>query len=114
MTDYTMPVLSEQDREIIQETCAHIISRDDTSELSENLRVVAQIALAALTAKPSFWNIYHHNPDPNRQDNELYAECGPESGARAIASSIGGWVEPVYHGAPPVPVKQEAKPEGEQ
>lgn len=41
--------MSLEQREIIEKTANHIISREDTSEHSQNLKAVAELALFALT-----------------------------------------------------------------
>lgn len=45
-------ITKEQKKQILIDTANHIISRDDTSLYSENLRELARIALASLEAKP--------------------------------------------------------------
>lgn len=50
-----MPVLTQEQQKIIADTCNVMVNRAYSSEHSQNLRVVAQIALAALTAKPVAW-----------------------------------------------------------
>ena len=45
--------LSRERREIIKQTANHIISREDTSEHSENLKAVAELALLALAGMDS-------------------------------------------------------------
>lgn len=49
-----MPVLTQEQQKIITDTCNVMVNRADSSEHSQNLRVVAQIALAALTAEPDY------------------------------------------------------------
>ncbi len=44
-------ITKEQKKQILIDTANHIISRDDTSLYSENLRELARIALASLTAE---------------------------------------------------------------
>ncbi|EJB7649274.1 DUF550 domain-containing protein [Salmonella enterica] len=48
MTTFTR----EQQKQILIDTANHVISRDNTSPYSENLRELARIALASLTAEP--------------------------------------------------------------
>lgn len=48
MTTFTR----EQQKQILIDTANHVISRDSTSPYSENLRELARIALASLTAEP--------------------------------------------------------------
>lgn len=97
MTDYSMPVLSEQERKIIMDTCAHMISRSDTSEYSANFRVVAQIALAALTATP----VVHEaeiNGVMSSVTKSHFADC-ERHGVKTRK----------LYSAPTVPVKQEGE-----
>ena len=50
MNNYpAMTVLTQEQQKIITDTCNVMVNRADSSEHSQNLRVVAQIALAALT-----------------------------------------------------------------
>lgn len=45
-------ITREQQKQILIDTANHVISRDNTSPYSENLRELARIALASLEAKP--------------------------------------------------------------
>ncbi|EAY2234056.1 DUF551 domain-containing protein, partial [Salmonella enterica] len=45
-------ITREQQKQILIDTANHVISRDNTSPYSENLRELARIALAALEAEP--------------------------------------------------------------
>lgn len=45
-------ITREQQRQILIDTAQHIISRDNTSPYSENLREIARIALAAIDSEP--------------------------------------------------------------
>lgn len=45
-------ITREQQKQILIDTANHVISRDNTSPYSENLRELARIALASLNAKP--------------------------------------------------------------
>ncbi|EEM1612583.1 hypothetical protein GJK24_05240 [Salmonella enterica] len=45
-------ITREQQKQILIDTANHVISRDNTSPYSENLRELARIALAALEADP--------------------------------------------------------------
>lgn len=49
-------ITREQQKQILIDTANHVISRDNTSPYSENLRELARIALAALTAEPVAYN----------------------------------------------------------
>ncbi|ECS5283514.1 DUF550 domain-containing protein [Salmonella enterica subsp. enterica serovar Durban] len=45
-------ITREQQKQILIDTANHVISRDNTSQYSENLRELARIALASLEAEP--------------------------------------------------------------
>ncbi|EAQ4476849.1 TPA_asm: hypothetical protein G3358_004413 [Salmonella enterica subsp. enterica serovar Newport] len=45
-------ITREQQKQILIDTANHVISRDNTSPYSENLRELARIALASLDAEP--------------------------------------------------------------
>lgn len=45
-------ITREQQKQILIDTANHVISRDNTSPYSENLRELARIALASLEAEP--------------------------------------------------------------
>ncbi|EPC7233205.1 dATP/dGTP pyrophosphohydrolase domain-containing protein [Salmonella enterica] len=49
-------ITREQQRQILIDTANHVISRDNTSPYSENLRELARIALAALNDEPVAYN----------------------------------------------------------
>lgn len=87
-------ITREQQKQILIDTANHVISRDNTSPYSENLRELARIALASLEAEPVAWecgeNIILFNPDTV----EAYAK-------RAEISP-----KPLY-AVPPVPVVPE-------
>lgn len=61
---------------------------------------LARIALAAKKATTSYWITYYPNPDPNEFDDREHSHSGAKSCAVRIAGEIGGFVVPVYHGAP--------------
>lgn len=90
-------ITREQQKQILIDTANHVISRDNTSPYSENLRELARIALASMVAKPVAWecgeNIILFNPDTV----EAYAK-------RAEISP-----KPLY-AAPPAPVMPEECP----
>ncbi|EBX5121268.1 hypothetical protein [Salmonella enterica] len=48
-------ITREQQKQILIDTANHVISRDNTSPYSENLRELARIALASLDAEPMFY-----------------------------------------------------------
>ncbi|EDM1757096.1 hypothetical protein AH553_18230 [Salmonella enterica subsp. diarizonae] len=47
-----MTITREQQKQILIDTANHVISRDNTSPYSENLRELSRIALASLEAEP--------------------------------------------------------------
>lgn len=47
-----MTITREQQKQILIDTANHVISRDNTSPYSENLRELARIALVVLTTEP--------------------------------------------------------------
>ena len=102
MSDYSMPVLSEQERqELIEQTeeCITNLSRwvknfSEDRDAKRDLKVY-QIALAALTAEPVAFGY----------EDGLF-ECGGKISSTATRH----YVNPLY-AAPPVPV---IKQEGEQ
>lgn len=49
-------ITREQQKQILIDTANHVISRDNTSPYSENLRELARIALASLEAEPVAYN----------------------------------------------------------
>lgn len=92
MTDYTMPVLSEQERDKLTDYCKYRIS--ELAEYSLQAKCL-KIALAALTAEPVAFGY----------EDGLF-ECGGKISSTATRH----YVNPLY-AAPPVPV---IKQEGEQ
>ncbi len=60
-----MTITREQQKQILIDTANHVISRDNTSPYSENLRELARIALASLDAKP----IYQYQSGIYNDDN---------------------------------------------
>lgn len=56
LTNIRMTTITrEQQKQILIDTANHVISRDNTSPYSENLRELARIALASLDAEPMFY-----------------------------------------------------------
>lgn len=72
-----------------------------TRENLPEVAALARIALAAKNAIPSYWTTYYPNPDPGEFDDREHSHSGAKSCAVRIAGEIGGFVVPVYHGAPP-------------
>lgn len=58
----------------------------------------ASRAAIASALTPAYWITYW--PDTPGKDDREHSRSGPESCARRIASEIGGYVVPVYYGAP--------------
>lgn len=87
--------LSRERREIIEQTANHIISREATSEHSENLKAVAELALLALAGMNSEPVAYFYpGYETEWQGVALAEELDDEQKARCI---------PLY-AAPPAPV----------
>ncbi len=83
-------ITREQQKQILIDTANHVISRDNTSPYSENLRELARIALASLEAEPVAY-IFKHPA------GELFWSLTDESNKGQND------VMPVY-AAPPAPV----------
>lgn len=92
-------ITREQQRQILIDTAKHIISRDNTSPYSENLREIARIALAAMDSEPVAWTWQHLKQWHVTNDEER---------ARDLAWD-GVKVEPLYRHAqhPVVPASQK-------
>lgn len=82
-------ITREQQKQILIDTANHVISRDNTSPYSENLRELARIALASLEAEP-VGEFYEYKPGDWYQ--------------RSIGDKAPKWV-PLY-ATPPVPELQ--------
>lgn len=89
MTNYTMPVLSEEDRERLIKYCEYRIKELAGYSLQGKC---LQIALAALTAKP-VENVIYKGHLLHPSELRLSAHSEPE----------------LYYSVPPVPVKQEGE-----
>ncbi|EKH2476547.1 DUF551 domain-containing protein [Salmonella enterica] len=91
-------ITREQQKQILIDTANHVISRDNTSPYSENLRELARIALASLDAEPVAWT-------SEGALAEVY--CGETGviGPKYIVGDI-----PLYRHAQPVPVDKEFIP----
>lgn len=50
-----MAEFTKEQRDILIKTAEYMVKRENTSEYSENIRKVAEIALAALMAEPAGW-----------------------------------------------------------
>ncbi|EDQ6552900.1 hypothetical protein S675_000991 [Salmonella enterica subsp. enterica] len=83
-------ITKEQQKQILIDTANHVISRDNTSPYSENLRELARIALAALTAEPV------------RYLNKFSGTCVTLEQQPNAADDVAVYI-PLY-AAPPVPV----------
>ncbi|EBG3207788.1 hypothetical protein E1K05_24185, partial [Salmonella enterica subsp. enterica serovar Kisangani] len=90
----------EQQKQILIDTANHVISRDNTSPYSENLRELARIALASLDAEPVAWT-------SEGALAEVY--CGETGviGPKYIVGDV-----PLYRHAQPAPVVPEEMPKG--
>ena len=66
-----MTQLSKEQKQILIDTANHVINRDNTSAYSENLRELARIALAALTAEPVMYAMIKGG----EFDPELVSDC---------------------------------------
>lgn len=89
-------ITREQQKQILIDTANHVISRDNTSPYSENLRELARIALASLTAEPVLYAA---------EETLAYANMG-EIHLTCLSEPMGDAVIPLYT-APPVPVVPE-------
>ncbi|HFD8833246.1 TPA: hypothetical protein ACF67X_000833 [Salmonella enterica] len=89
-------ITREQQKQILIDTANHVISRDNTSPYSENLRELARIALASLTAEPVLYAA---------EETLTYANMG-EIHLTCLSEPMGDAVIPLYT-APPVPVVPE-------
>lgn len=85
-------ITREQQKQILIDTANHVISRDNTSPYSENLRELARIALASLTAEPVLYAA---------EETLAYANMG-EIHLTCLSGPMGDSVIPLYT-APPVP-----------
>ncbi|EBV2316589.1 hypothetical protein DN210_17865 [Salmonella enterica subsp. enterica serovar Heidelberg] len=93
-------ITREQQKQILIDTANHVISRDNTSPYSENLRELARIALASLDADPVAWT-------SEGALAEVY--CGETGviGPKYIVGDV-----PLYRHAQPAPVVPEEMPKG--
>ncbi|HAE9799502.1 TPA_asm: hypothetical protein G4V85_003815, partial [Salmonella enterica subsp. enterica serovar Heidelberg] len=93
-------ITREQQKQILIDTANHVISRDNTSPYSENLRELARIALASLDAEPVAWT-------SEGALAEVY--CGETGviGPKYIVGDV-----PLYRHAQPAPVVPEEMPKG--
>ncbi|MIF17417.1 hypothetical protein AHQ86_11855, partial [Salmonella enterica subsp. enterica] len=93
-------ITREQQKQILIDTANHVISRDNTSPYSENLRELARIALASLYAEPVAWT-------SEGALAEVY--CGETGviGPKYIVGDV-----PPYRHAQPAPVVPEEMPKG--
>ncbi|HAU6919447.1 TPA: hypothetical protein JEM24_004701 [Salmonella enterica subsp. enterica serovar Kentucky] len=87
-------ITREQQKQILIDTANHVISRDNTSPYSENLRELARIALASLEAEPVLYSA---------EETLAYAKHG-ELHLTCLSEPMGDAVIPLYRHAPPAPV----------
>ncbi|EEP1426764.1 DUF550 domain-containing protein, partial [Salmonella enterica] len=90
-------ITREQQKQILIDTANHVISRDNTSPYSENLRELARIALASLESEPVAY-IFKHPA------GELFWSLTDESNKGQND------VMPVY-AAPPAPERERIRRE---
>lgn len=86
-------ITREQQRQILIDTAKHIISRDNTSPYSENLREIARIALSAMDSEPVAWR----EPFTGRCVSSIFYQDG--------SSPLDHGYEPLYS-APQDPVAE--------
>lgn len=67
-------------------------------------------ALREKFSHPAYWVTYY--PDTDEECFRVHSHSGPESCARRIASEIGGYVCPVYHGEPDYSKRDSAEQRG--
>lgn len=96
-------ITREQQKQILIDTANHVINRDYTSPYSENLRELARIALASLTAEPVAWKYRLVDINSGTGDHWKYStQCiTPTSGKTHCIESV-----PLYT-APPASVVPE-------
>ncbi|EHJ4216106.1 Eaa protein [Salmonella enterica] len=83
-------ITREQQKQILIDTANHVISRDNTSPYSENLRELARIALASLTAEPVLYAA---------EETLAYANMG-EIHLTCLSEPMGDAVIPLYTYSP--------------
>ncbi|HFW4315304.1 TPA: hypothetical protein ACIBPL_002997 [Salmonella enterica subsp. enterica serovar Typhimurium] len=92
-------ITREQQKQILIDTANHVISRDNTSPYSENLRELARIALASLEAEKGADPVVFtdernlHHIARGRETSLIWGKQNQEVGDI-----------PLYHHAQPVPV----------
>ena len=106
MTNYTMPVLSEQEREAL---IAEIKYNRENCFLSKRTEVLMQIALAALTAKPVAMRYRWEPPFMKMPDGSPFTGDWKIVTDAAIANPGKDYRRVCLYEAPPVPVKQEGE-----
>lgn len=111
MTDYTMPVLSEQEREELIEKCkAAIVSLTPWRGVSEaKSRICFEIALAALTAKPVAMRYRWEPPHMKMPDGTPFTGDWKIVPDAEIANPGKDYRRVCLYETPPVPVKQEGE-----
>jgi len=97
MKNYTMPVLTEQERENLIALARIEVKRWDIADGKQYMVELMNIALAALTAKPEYF--YRIRSDGGRE--------GPLHESETESVRKKSW-EPLYT-APTVPVTQEGE-----
>lgn len=93
----------DESRKQFLEIFSKIMASDELRLPGDVIRICWEIWLASREAldielTPACWRTYY--PDTDECQFSPHSESGPESCARRIASEIGGYVVPVYHGKP--------------
>lgn len=98
-------ITREQQKQILIDTANHVISRDNTSPYSENLRELARIALASLTAEPVAWKYRLVDINSGTGEHWKYStQCiTPTSGKTCRIESVPLYDRQVTQPAPVVP-----------
>lgn len=108
-------ITREQQKQILIDTANHVISRDNTSPYSENLRELARIALARLIAEPVERMCDGADADPvvfTDERNLRHIARGRETSLIWGKQSQEVGDIPLYRHAQPVPVVPEEIPKG--
>ncbi|HAM5180844.1 TPA: hypothetical protein IB025_001391 [Escherichia coli] len=100
-------ITREQQRQILIDTAQHIISRDNTSPYSENLREIARIALAAIDSEPVAWKVrFKLEGQPGSNFNKFFENRRAMNDVVSL-HELGGFnidVTPLYRHAQPAAV----------
>ncbi|EAA3957963.1 hypothetical protein DOW52_24870 [Salmonella enterica subsp. enterica] len=106
-------ITREQQKQILIDTANHVISRDNTSPYSENLRELARIALAQLIAEPVERDGADADPVVFTDERNLhYIARGRETSLIWGKQNQEVGDIPLYRHAQPAPVVPEEIPKG--